>query len=40
MYWGYAIPVSAVAHCCYGFFFGLRAMLIFSRQPKYIKNAP
>ena len=24
----------------YGFFFGLRAMLIFSRRPKYIKNAP
>jgi hypothetical protein len=33
-------PLSGIDHNSYGFFFGIRAMLIFSRRPQYIKNAP
>ena len=33
-------PLSGIDHNRYFFFFELRAMLIFSRQPQYIQNAP
>ena len=33
-------PLTGIDHNSYGFFFGLRAMSIFSRWPKYMKNAP
>ena len=33
-------PPSGIDHNSYGLFFELRAMLIFSRQPQYIKSAP
>ena len=32
-------PLSGIDHNSYSFFCGLRAMLIFSRRPQYIKNA-
>jgi len=38
--WWKAKGLPGKDHNSYSVFFGLRAMLIFSRRPQYIKNAP